>query len=200
MSLLAKAQKKWPSLLVIFGAMFVSQPAWAGCWRTPAGDIVETAAGSTPPISGAKKVECPTNRVAIKRKVKPAPTERPPTAILPAAGTSNQRADGRQCVAYVRSKASLPPGIAFERPDAEHLAWKKALITTSAISKGAVAITGGHPAGHMSIVEGFGEVNGVFWITVSETNWKRGYFHHRTVHGKSLSDAEQKLQILGYRN
>jgi hypothetical protein len=194
----AKIGKTWLPLSLAGAALFATSPTWAGCWRTPAGDIIQTAAGSTPPVSGAKKVTCPKTD-QIKRDQKPKPKETPLTAVLPAAGTSNQRADSRQCVAYVRSKVTLPAGIAFERPDAEHLAWKKGLITTSAISKGAVAITGGHPAGHMSIVEGFGEVNGVFWITVSETNWRAGYFHHRTVHGKSLSDAEKKLLILGYR-
>ena len=185
---------------LLFGAILATilcLPANAACWKLKNGSIVESNSNSSPPVKGAKLVDCASNR-----SKEPNISKRPTNSVvaLPAEGISESRPDSRECVAYVRSRKTLPSGIPYEKPDSEHLAWKKGLIDPSQrIKVGAIAITGGHPAGHMSIIEGFGSSGSTHWITVSETNWKRGFYHKRTVHGQTLEAAEAKLKILGYR-
>jgi murein DD-endopeptidase MepM/ murein hydrolase activator NlpD len=57
---------------------FAVSQAEAACWRTPNGQIIETQSNSTPPVAGARRVDCP------------APTLRAPTGRYPLDGRITQ--------------------------------------------------------------------------------------------------------------
>ena len=193
------------SFFIAAFTLFFTPFASADCWKLKNGSYMETARSSSSPVAGAKRVSssnCKAPPPTLARREIPLETYR--SGYL-------KKPDKRECVAYVRSKKMLPPGVAYESPDSDHYKWKRNLETKPkpSPSKGFVAIINQSAAGHLAIVEEVGFVpsglagalwpKGIYWIKISETNFKRGYYTERTALGKSIREAENKLSILGYR-
>jgi surface antigen len=174
-------------------ALCIAPAASAACWKLRSGEIIETSSNSTPPVRGAEKVSCSQRTQDLFGK------QTPKRDIPTREEEVERRSDDRQCVAYVRSRVrGLPDGVPFEAADREHKQWKQNLINSSRPTRGAVAIISASSAWHMAYVEDVQDGRDGASITISETNYKRGYYTVRKVTAANMAAVEKKLKIEGY--
>lgn len=168
---------------IAFALIFLPATAFAGCWRLPNGQIVQTSSNSTPPVRGAVRVDCPS-------VVTPTSPPRQQTGV-----TTFDRSRGAyddNCVLFARSRApSLPYGL-------ESWSSKRAIINSNSPRAGSVAIiqVRGSMAqyGHVAVVESVTTNS----ITIVEANYGGPGIQRRRAVGRDASDAASQLGIVGY--
>lgn len=162
-------------------AMMGLDQASAACWRLPGGQIIETNANSTPPVRGARRVDC------AARSPPATSAQVEPRGITVLAQTT----DPRQCVDYARSRVgALPTGL-FSMQD------KRNVINEPRPGRaraGYIAIINASADGHVAYVEEVTRNS----ITISETNYPAGTFRRRRAVGRDIDDAAVQLRIVGY--
>ena len=156
--------------------------AHAECWQLKNGQILTSAANSTPPVSGAKRVACPPPTLPTLPKPLPPPKLGVETKNL------GKDLNSDNCVLFARSKVpSLPTGM---------LDWKgkQAAINSHTLAAGSVAMIPYQQVGHVAYIE---QVSGNV-ITIIEANFSFGNITRRVSTGTSPADAAARLKIIGY--
>jgi len=191
-------------------SLFFVPSATAACWKKKDNTYVESAKS---PSSGARRTSS-RNCAGVSKSASPASSSKIKRVVVPIENLKgfSVRPDTRQCTKYVQDRTGIKPsGIAYERPDSEHKAWKQALIDKKLKDprKGDVAIIAASAAWHVAYVEEVGASYPVSyqnalgrpdkcWITISETNYKDRYYQKRTAVSSSCSGAWAKLKIKGF--
>ncbi len=175
-------------VLSLMALTLVPSASNADCWRLPSGQILQTAANSSPPVRGAQRVPCPQTGL-------PAPRIEPVTAPPARRGieTFDQQPYNGECTDFARSRVPRLPGNLFTIAD------KRAIINDRTARVGSVAIidvpSGTYAEnGHVAVVENVTANS----ITIAEAHFGGPYTERRRATGRDLADAEAQLRIIGY--